>query len=402
MSTKTHNNFTGIFCDHGPNAWQTQTHGKLVNKRLAVKDVFAVKGERNSAGNPSWFKAAKPAQQTASAVNKLMNEGCRFTGFTHTDELAYSLEGNNIHYGATQNPKLKGHASGGSSMGSAAAVAANLADIGLGTDTGGSIRIPASYCGLFGIRPSHNVIEKDGLIPLAPPFDTIGWLTQNAELISDVGNVLLPNQAINNVDTLVICEPLFELVDPVLQVPLKQLLEKTKPYFKHHKEFELPNSSLLSELADSFRILQGRAIAKTHKDWLQLPGQLPQFAPAIAARFNMALALTAQEEQEALNVQTQWQTLIAKNLNTNSCLFLPTTPTTAPKLGADTSALRMQIITLSAIAGLSRSAQVHLPLANLENGHPYGFSLMMNRGNDKSLLACVQQLAAHFKQDTLA
>ena len=402
MSTKTDNNFTGIFCDHGPNAWQTQTHGKLVNKRLAVKDVFAVKGERNSAGNPSWFKAAKPAQQTASAVNKLMNEGCSFTGFTHTDELAYSLEGNNIHYGAAQNPKLKGHASGGSSMGSAAAVAAKLADIGLGTDTGGSIRIPASYCGLFGIRPSHNVIEKDGLIPLAPPFDTIGWLTQNAELLSDVGNVLLPNQAINNVDTLVICEPLFELVDPVLQAPLKQLLEKTKPYFKHHKEFELPNSSLLNELADSFRILQGRAIAKTHKDWLQLPGQLPLFAPAIAARFNMALDLTAQEEQEALNVQTQWQTLIAKNLNTNSCLFLPTTPTTAPKLGADTSALRMQIITLSAIAGLSRSAQVHLPLANLENGHPYGFSLMMSHGNDKSLLACVQQLAAHFKQDTLA
>ncbi|MFL3650906.1 MAG: amidase family protein [Pseudoalteromonas sp.] len=402
MSTKTHNNFTGIFCDHGPKAWQTHTHGALINKRLAVKDVFAVKGERNSAGNPNWFKAAKPAQQTASAVNKLMNEGCSFTGFTHTDELAYSLEGNNIHYGAAQNPKLSGHASGGSSMGSAAAVAANLADIGLGTDTGGSIRIPASYCGLFGIRPSHNVIEKDGLIPLAPPFDTIGWLTQSAELLSDVGNVLLPNQAINKVDTLVICEPLFELVSPALQTPIKQLLEKTKPYFKHHKEFELPNNSLLSELADSFRILQGRAIAKTHKDWLQLPGQLPQFAPAIAARFKMALALTAQEEQEALKVQTQWQTLITKNLNTKSCLFLPTTPTTAPKLGTNTSALRMQIITLSAIAGLSRSAQVHLPLANLENGHPYGFSLMMSHGNDKSLLACVQQLAAHFKQDTPA
>ena len=402
MSTKTHNNFTGIFCDHGPKAWQTHTHGALNNKRLAVKDVFAVKGERNSAGNPNWFKAAKPAQQTASAVNKLMNEGCSFTGFTHTDELAYSLEGNNIHYGAAQNPKLSGHASGGSSMGSAAAVAANLADIGLGTDTGGSIRIPASYCGLFGIRPSHNVIEKDGLIPLAPPFDTIGWLTQSAELLSDVGNVLLPNQTINNVDTLVICEPLFELVNPALQAPIKQLLEKTKPYFKHHKEFELPNNSLLSELADSFRILQGRAIAKTHKDWLQLPGQLPQFAPAIAARFKMALALTAQEEQEALKVQTQWQTLITKNLNTKSCLFLPTTPTTAPKLGTNTSALRMQIITLSAIAGLSRSAQVHLPLANLENGHPYGFSLMMSHGNDKSLLACVQQLAAHFKQDTPA
>ena len=400
MSDKKNNK--GIFCNHGPTLWQTNHSGVLANNRLAVKDVFAVKGERNSAGNPNWFKTAKPAQNTASSVNKLMTAGCNFIGFTHTDELAYSLEGSNIHYGAAQNPKLKGHACGGSSMGSAAAVAANLADIGLGTDTGGSIRIPASYCGLYGIRPSHNVIEKDGLIPLAPPLDTIGWLTQSAELLSDVGNVLLPNQTINNVDTLVICEPLFELVDPVLQAPLKQLLEKTKPNFKHHKEFELPNSNLLNELADSFRVLQGRAIAKTHKDWLQLPGQLPQFAPAIAARFNMALALTDQEEQEALKVQTQWQTLIAKNLNTNSCLFLPTTPTTAPKLGADTSALRMQIITLSAIAGLSGSAQVHLPLADLANDHPYGFSLMMSHGNDKSLLACVKHLAAHFKQDTPA
>ena len=401
MSTK-NNNTTGIFCDHGPKAWQTHYQGTLINKRLVVKDVFAIKGERNSAGNPHWLKTAKPAQQTSSAINKLMSEGCNFTSFTHTDELAYSLEGNNIHYGTAQNPKLKGHACGGSSMGSAAAVTANLADIGLGTDTGGSIRIPASYCGLYGIRPSHNVIEKDGLIPLAPPFDTIGWLTQSAEPLSDVGNVLLPQQAINNVDTLVICEPLFELVDSALQAPLKQLLEKTKPNFKHHKEFELPNSNLLNELADSFRVLQGRAIAKTHKDWLQLPGQLPQFAPAIAARFDMALALTDQEEQEALKVQTQWQTLIAKNLNTNSCLFLPTTPTTAPKLGADTSALRMQIITLSAIAGLSGSAQVHLPLADLPNDHPYGFSLMMSHGNDKSLLACVKHLAAHFKQDTPA
>ena len=395
-------NKKSIFCNHGPTLWQTNQSGLLANNRLAVKDVFAVKGERNSAGNPHWFKTAKPAQNTASSVNKLMTAGCNFIGFTHTDELAYSLEGNNIHYGAAQNPKLKGHACGGSSMGSAAAVAANLADIGLGTDTGGSIRIPASYCGLYGIRPSHNVIEKDGLIPLAPPFDTIGWLTQSGELLSDVGNVLLPNQAINNVNTLVICEPLFELVDPALKAPLKQLLEKTKHNFKHHKEFELPNSSLLNELADSFRVLQGRAIAKTHKDWLQLQGQLPQFAPAIAARFNMALALTDQEEQEALKVQTQWQAIVTNNLDKHSCLFLPTTPTTAPKLGADTSALRMQIITLSAIAGLSGSAQVHLPLANLANDHPYGFSLMVSHGNDKSLLACVKHIAAHFKQDTPA
>ena len=103
MSDKKNNK--GIFCNHGPTLWQTNHSGVLANNRLAVKDVFAVKGERNSAGNPNWFKTAKPAQNTASSVNKLMTAGCNFIGFTHTDELAYSLEGSNIHYGAAQNPK---------------------------------------------------------------------------------------------------------------------------------------------------------------------------------------------------------------------------------------------------------------------------------------------------------
>ncbi|MEH6394298.1 amidase family protein [Pseudoalteromonas sp.] len=396
MSTKQNNKHNGIFCDHGPKAWQTHSQGRLKNQRLVVKDVFAIKGELNSAGNPSWFNTATPAKHTASAVTKLMDAGCNFISFTHTDELAYSLEGNNIHYGAAQNPKLLGHACGGSSMGSAAAVAANLADIGLGTDTGGSIRIPASYCGLFGIRPSHDVIAKDKLIPLAPEFDTIGWFTNDAELLSEVGDTLLPQQAIHPVNTLVICEPLFELVESNIQAHLEQLLAKVKPHFNDHKDFILPNKALLTELADTFRVLQGRAIAKTHRDWLEQSEQTVQFAPAIAERFKMALALTTKEELEARKIQTQWQAIVARNLNSNACLFLPSSPTTAPKLGADTSALRMQIMTLTAIAGLSRSAQVHLPLANLENGHPYGFSLMMSHGNDKSLLACIKSLAAQF------
>ena len=132
---------TAIFCEHGPKEWQVISTGSLAGLRLAVKDLFAVKGEKNSAGNPDWFKLAQPAERTSFAVERLMEQGTNFVGFTQTDELAYSLEGNNVHYGAAENPKLAGHACGGSSMGSAAAVAAGLADIGLGTDTGGSIRL---------------------------------------------------------------------------------------------------------------------------------------------------------------------------------------------------------------------------------------------------------------------
>jgi len=396
MKNNAHINKDAIFCQHGPTQWQTNQKGILLNQRLAVKDLFAVKGEKNSAGNPDWFAKAVVAQQSASSIDKLMAQGCEFVGFTHTDEIAYSLEGNNFHYGAAENPKVPNHACGGSSMGSAAAVAANLADIGLGTDTGGSVRIPASYCGLYGIRPSHDVIAKDGLIPLAAPFDTIGWFTNTAELLQQTGDILLPEQTINSVDTLVIDERLFDLIDPVLLPVMQSLLEQTKAQFTHHKKFVLPQTDILIELADAFRILQGRAIAKQHSKWIN--EEQPVFSPAITSRFEMAMALTDSEEKEALAVQKSWKNIISENLDSKSCLFLPTTPTTAPKLGEDTSELRMRIITLSAIAGLSGSAQVHLPLAFSDKGHPYGFSLMMSHGNDKSLLTKVTKIAKNFNK----
>lgn len=387
----------GVICEHGPKNWQTNDKGLLAGTRLAVKDVFAVQSEKNSAGNPDWFNNAKAAEKTASSVNNLMNAGCNFVGFTHTDELAYSLEGNNLHYGAAENPKVKGHACGGSSMGSAAAVAAGIADIGLGTDTGGSIRIPASYCGLFGIRPSHDVIATDGLVPLAQPFDTIGWFTQSAQLLQDTGYTLLPEQTENKVDTLIVADALFELVSPDLAKLLELHLKQVKTQFEHHRQLKLPNKILLSQLADAFRILQGRAIAKQHGDWIKQTQ--PKFAPAIAARFKMAMALTAEEEAVATKIRQEWQQVIADNLDPTSCLFLPTTPTTAPKLAADTTELRMQILTLSAIAGLSRSVQVHIPTLESEQGHPYGFSLMMAHGNDRSLLKKVTELASHLNEE---
>lgn len=394
MNNNLHINKAAIFCQHGPTEWQVSDEGSLIDERLAVKDLFAVKGEINSAGNPDWLANANVAKQSASSVTKLMNQGCKFVGFTHTDEIAYSLEGNNVHYGAAENPKIPNHACGGSSMGSAAAVAANLADIGLGTDTGGSVRIPASYCGLYGIRPSHDVIDKDGLIPLSPPFDTIGWLTNQADLLQKTGDVLLPKQIINKVNTLVISEDLFNLIDPEFVPVLNFLLEKTKKNFRHHRNFILPQTTIFSELSDAFRILQGRAAARQHGEWIN--EQQPSFSPAVATRFNVAMALTEAEEKEALLVQKKWKNIINENLDDTSCLFLPTTPTTAPKLKADTSELRIRILTLSAIAGLSGSAQVHLPLGLSDKGHPYGFSLMMQHGNDKSLLKTVMRISEAF------
>ena len=164
------------------------THDKagqrLSGQRLAVKDLFHIAGLQTTAGNPDWAASHDIPKETASAVSLLCNDGATLVGKTITDELAYSLNGQNIHYGTPVNPVTPDRLPGGSSSGSATAVSAGLADIGLGTDTGGSIRVPASYNGLFGLRPTHGLVDTDGLVALAPGFDTVGIMTRDLNTLA--------------------------------------------------------------------------------------------------------------------------------------------------------------------------------------------------------------------------
>jgi amidase len=169
--------------------------GPLDGLTVAVKDLFAVAGFPIGAGNPTWLSKAKPEPADAWAVRALREAGAAIAGIAQTDELAFSLSGANAHYGTPPNPAAPGLVTGGSSSGPAAAVAAGQADIGLGTDTAGSIRVPASVCGLFGLRPTHGTVPADGVLHLAPSFDTVGWLTADAALLAAVGSMLLPPPA---------------------------------------------------------------------------------------------------------------------------------------------------------------------------------------------------------------
>lgn len=154
--------------------------GPLHGVRLAVKDVHAVAGHRLGAGNPAWLAEAEPQRAHSWAVGALLAAGADVTGIARTDEFAYSLNGTNAHYGTPPNPAAPGRVPGGSSGGPAAAVALGQADAGLGSDTAGSIRVPASYCGLHGLRPTHGAVPATGMLPLAPSFDTVAWLARDA------------------------------------------------------------------------------------------------------------------------------------------------------------------------------------------------------------------------------
>jgi amidase len=169
--------------------------GALHGVRVAVKDLIAVAGEKTGGGNPTWLAEAAPEPADAVPVAKLRAAGAVVVGIAHTDELAFSLSGINVHYGTPPNPRAPHRVPGGSTSGPASAVASGLADVGLGTDTGGSIRVPASVCGLYGFRPTHGAVSLQGTLDLAPSFDTVGWLTADPELLITVAETLLPPDA---------------------------------------------------------------------------------------------------------------------------------------------------------------------------------------------------------------
>jgi amidase len=165
--------------------------GPLAGLTFAAKDLFDVAGYVACAGNPDWLRTHAPAGKTAPVVQTLLEAGATLMGKTVTDELAFSMSGENIHYGTPINPAAPARIPGGSSSGSASATASKLVDFALGTDTSGSIRVPASYCGLFSLRPTHGRISCQGVIPLAPSFDTVGWVARDATLLQRIGEVLL-------------------------------------------------------------------------------------------------------------------------------------------------------------------------------------------------------------------
>ena len=184
------NDRLGAFCRHTHVEMKGASHGPLLGLTFAVKDIYDVAAHRTGFGSPDWLRTHGPAEQTAPVVQRLLDAGADVVGKTHTDELTWSLTGENAHYGAPVNVSAPGRITGGSSSGSASAVAAGVVDFAVGSDTGGSVRLPASFCGILGMRPTYGRIPLDGVCPLAPSFDTCGWFARDAGVFERVDALL--------------------------------------------------------------------------------------------------------------------------------------------------------------------------------------------------------------------
>ena len=173
MSASHH--FLGAFVPHDlPAPIAGAAEGPLAGLTVAVKDMYDIAGARTGGGNPDWLAAHPPAASHAAVIRRLLERGATVIGKTVCDEFFFSVTGANAHYGTPVNPRTPGRLPGGSSSGSAAAAAAGACDFALGSDTGGSVRVPAAFCGLYGIRPTHGRIDMTGAMPMAPSFDVPG------------------------------------------------------------------------------------------------------------------------------------------------------------------------------------------------------------------------------------
>ena len=382
-----------VYCAHGPHHFRAVASGPLADLRLVYKDLYQIAGFRTGAGNPAWLASHAPADATSPVLQQLLDAGIQVVGRVQTDELAYSLNGCNAHYGTPVNPVAPQRLPGGSSSGSAVAVARGEADVGLGTDTGGSIRIPACYNGLFGLRPTHGRLSLQHMVPLAPRFDTPGWLCRDAVSLERVGAVLFDEAPVLPAAVhLRFVEPLFARLPAAIQAALVAVKARLMATADAVSQW-LPDPARIDGLNETFRVLQGRQAAGQHQAWLS--EHLSSLAPDIAARFRWACGLTAEQEAVAEAQRQVWLDELLPQLADGRVLCLPTTPDLAPQRDADEAELaqfRQRLLGMTAMAGLAGLPQVHLPLLTVD-GVPFGLSFIGAAGQDMTLLALARRFS---------
>jgi len=378
------------FCTHVELHLSGKTHGPLAGRTFAAKDNLAVGGFKVCSGNPDWLRTHGAASETASVIRLLLDAGAALSGKTQMDELALSLGGENSSYGTPVNPRAPDRIPGGSSSGSAAATAGGLVDFALGTDTGGSIRVPASHCGLYGFRPTHGRVPTDGLVPLAPSFDTVGWFAREPGLLRQVGHVLLDEEATGPPrGRFIISDDAFALADDDAAAALYPAVRTVADVVGSVEHVTLSPEGLLAWF-DAFRVLQRREIWAALGDWVEQAR--PTFGASIRERFDNARSITAEQAAGAQPIRDRVRARLDALLAGDAILCLPTTPGVAPLKHSPDDVMnrwRDRTVSLTCVAGHAGLPQVTLPVAEC-GGCPVGLSLIAARGRDNRLLALAE------------
>ncbi len=369
--------------------------GPLSGLYFGVKDLFDIAGYPTGGGNPLLLALSGIKAQTAPTVQKLLDAGAALAGKTVTDELAFSMNGNNAHFGAPINGNAPERITGGSSSGSASAVSSRLCDFALGTDTGGSVRAPASHCGLYGIRPTHGRVSLESALALCHSLDTCGWFARDALTFARVADVLMAPDTtpLPARPRLLMPSDVWGLVDSAVRPAWDGALQQITQLLGRAQDCTAVLDSF-DAMYWSFRYIQGREAWMT--DGAFISRYAPVLGPGVKERFDWSRQVTDAQVQQAEQFRTRFRQHLADVLGSDGVLVMPTMPDIAPLRTADEASLeayRNQAVQMLCLAGLSGFPQISLPLAS-RNGAPLGISLLGPAGTDRSLIAIAQQLAA--------
>ncbi len=369
--------------------------GLLSGIEVAIKDVIDLKGFKTGAGNLTWFNEAKVASRNAEVIEKLLSQGARIVGKTITDELAFSLSGTNVHFGTPNNPKAKDRIPGGSSSGSASAVASGLVSVAIGTDTAGSTRVPASYCGIVGLRLSCNRVSMKGVVPLAPSFDTIGIFVSSAPLLSLVLHSLLEdsfNSETREINRLIIAKDfLLELDSVVVEAFYASAKKLAWLLGVSLEEDELFGMVAIEKITKDFRQQQMAEAWISHGNWVSKHWK--SLGPGIADRFKAASKMIPLDESTFETSRNQLRQQVASFNGKDGLILLPGASSVAPLKNCSTTvkeSIRIKTFRLTALASFTGLPQIVLPLAEV-NSLPLGIGIL-GSVNDDELLGTISQL----------
>jgi amidase len=368
--------------------------GPLAGLTFAAKDLFDVAGHPTGGGNPDWARAHPVPTRHAWAVQRLLDAGATLVGKTITDEVSLGILGENPFDGTPLNPAAPDRVPGGSSSGSASAVAQGLCDTALGTDTGGSVRVPASFCGLYGIRPTHGRLELTGMMAQAPSSDTTGWFARDAATFARVSEVMLGEPLPARLPTtLVVAVDAFGLADADTAAALQPMVQALSALVGYAREDLLAPPGLATWMRAQ-RALQPHEAWLTFKEWIDRHN--PRLQYSVARNLALAAAIPESERQWAALVRAEARARLAWLVPPGAVLCMPTTPFPAPPRGLSLTALeplRARITSLTAHGGLTGAPQVSVPGATA-NGLPVGLSLVGPPGTDATLVALARALEA--------
>jgi len=376
---------------------------ELDNKTFAVKDMFAVAGEIAGFGCPEWKKTHQASASNAPVVQTLLDAGAHLVANTVCDEMAFSLDGINVHYGTPLNPLAPDRIPGGSSSGPASVVAQGLVDFALGTDTAGSTRVPASYCGIWGLRPTHGAISTDGVLPLGPSFDTVGLLAGNLDTLTTCARLLLPEKNIEQPTQLILAGEAFALLHQSLLPPVMAMVDRLRSIFASSVEDSVTGESL-GDFVANFAAIRSFEAWQCHKNWFE------QYGNHLSAVVRQRLAACSQSTEEAMQQSVRYrlkqQIKFAQMLD-GKIICLPTTAAIPPLKSASMRELdenRSLNLRLNSIASFLGLPQLHIP-AHLSiyppvssppelAGPSTGLSIIGAAGSDLTLLKLAAQLSS--------